>query len=215
MAYGFVQNISLRVLIVTLLFIVAFPVLAQEAEPIAWDALNKYEQLALKPLQENWSELDPQQQKQFQLAAERMLTRSIKREAFNRERFRRWSTFSHDRREHMRDRYRHYREIDPDRREKMRAARERFENLSEEEKREIQQRWESLPPDQRPRFGPRGHRPPPPMDGRDMERRKSFDELNEEEKQEWRERREERRERRDSFQQEESQENVESDSGRK
>lgn len=200
MQHKFSKNILHSILYIALTCLLALPVQAADQpidqEAIAWSDLNKYEQLALQSLESNWSELEPQQQKQFQSAAERMLTRTIARESFNRERVRRWSRFSHDRREHMRNRYRHYRDIDPDRQKKMHDARKRFEHLSEEEKKEIQERWESTPADQRPKFGPPGHRRPPP--GRhippgQMEGRRNFEELSEEEKQEWREMRKERR----------------------
>jgi len=195
MQHRFSKNILHSILYVALSCMLALPVQAADQEAIAWGDLNKYEQLALQSLESNWAELEPEQQKQFQIAAERMLTRSIARESFNRDRVRRWSRFSHDRREHMRKRYRHYRGIDPDERKKMHDARKRFENLSEEEKMEIHERWESTPADQRPKFGPPGHRrphsgrrPPPGQ----MEGRRNFEKLSEEEKQEWREMRKER-----------------------
>lgn len=147
------NSVMIRKLLLCLLLAVTAPgIQAQEAQPIAWESLNDYEQEILIELKPQWDNLPVQRQQQLQRGAQQWLQRRIRQGNFTGQRFRDFMRLNEEERQELNDNIDEFNALSEEEKQRIRESRRRFQDLPQHEQDDIKREYDLMTPQERRQF---------------------------------------------------------------
>jgi hypothetical protein len=134
------------------LLIAALPALAGEAAGgVTWDALDEDVRTLLAGQEERWASLTPERQHAMAEGAKRWLAMDGIGRAQANERWQTWRSLTPAQRERLRKGWARFRELTPEQQDALRGAYRRFRSMPPEQRDNLRERWEQMSPEERRR----------------------------------------------------------------
>ncbi len=133
-------------------------------QALDWNQLSDEEQRILLPFADQWDQMEENQQQQLIKGARAWLGMTPEQRRQARERLRHWQQLPADKRQRIREKYRQFRKLPQEERQRLLRARKRFEQLPPEKRQALRQRFRNMSAQERRQFIRRlGQRPPRPQ----------------------------------------------------
>jgi len=118
---------------------------------VEWDSLSDAQRQVLQNYRGQWAQLSPEQQQRLALGAERWSSMAPDERRTMQQRFSTWQRLPPPRRAELLSRFEQFRKLSPEQQHELRARLQRFKSLPPERQRLLRERFRNLSPEQRRR----------------------------------------------------------------
>ncbi|TVO70976.1 MAG: DUF3106 domain-containing protein [Sedimenticola selenatireducens] len=135
-----------RILLALILLVLTMPAIAAELD---WDQLSAEEQRILKPFGDRWETLSDERRQKLQKGAQRWQNMTPEQRQQAKQRIQTWKKLSPEEQASIRQKYQAFKKLPPAQQERIRKLRERFQLMPPERRKALRERWKNLSAEER------------------------------------------------------------------